>query len=78
MIVDKVKNPTSQNESRVTFDYFRVHEELFDFFLKLFSKLHDNLSDLGYQVFFSIDLKHVKYNETGYAISESGLYVRTI
>jgi hypothetical protein len=59
IIVDKVKNFTSQNESRVTFDYSRIHEELFDSFLKLFFKVHDNLFDSRHKVFFSIDLKHV-------------------
>ncbi len=59
VIVDKVENSTSQNESRVTFDYSRVHEELSDSFLKLSSKVHDNLFDLRHKIFFSIDLKHV-------------------
>jgi hypothetical protein len=58
VIVDKVENPTPQDEPRVTFDYFRVHEELPGSFLELFSKVHDNLSDPRHKVFFSADLKH--------------------
>jgi hypothetical protein len=59
VIVDKVKNSTSQDESRVIFDYFRIHEELSDSFLELFSKMHDNLFDSRHKIFFSADLKHV-------------------
>ncbi len=59
IIVDKVKNSISQNESRITFDYFKIHEKLSDSFLKLSSKVHDNLFDLRHKMFFSVDLKHV-------------------
>jgi hypothetical protein len=59
VIVNKIENLTSQNESRVIFDYFRIHEKLLDSFLKLFSKVHDNLSDFRHKMFFSADLKHV-------------------
>ncbi len=59
VIVDKMKNSTSQDESRVTFDYSKIHEELSKSFLELSSKVHDNLSDLRHKVFFSADLKHV-------------------
>jgi archaellum biogenesis ATPase FlaH len=59
VIVDKVENLTSQNESRVIFDYFKIHEKLSDSFLKLFFKVHDNLFDSRHKIFFSTDLKHV-------------------
>ncbi len=59
VIIDKIENFTSQDESRVIFDYFKIHEELSDSFLKLFSKVHDNLFDSRHKIFFSADFKHV-------------------
>jgi hypothetical protein len=59
VIVNKIENSTSQNESRVTFDYSKIHEELSESFLELSSKVHDNLFDSRHKVFFSVDLKHV-------------------
>ncbi len=59
VIIDKVKNSISQDESRVIFDYSRVHEKLSRSFLELSFKIHDNLFDLRHKIFFSIDLKHV-------------------
>jgi hypothetical protein len=53
-----MKNSTSENESRVTFDYFRMIEELSETFMKLSSKVHDNLSDSRHQCLFKANLKH--------------------
>jgi hypothetical protein len=53
-----VENSTLEDEPRVTFDYFRVIEEMPDTHLKLSSKVHDNLSDSRHQCLFSTDLKH--------------------
>ena len=58
VIVDKVENPTPEDEPRVTFDYSRVHEELPGSHLELSSKVHDNLSDPRHQCLFAADLKH--------------------
>ena len=37
----------------------RKHEDFLSFYLKMNLKIHDNLSDLYHQCFFSTDLKHV-------------------
>jgi hypothetical protein len=58
VIVEKMKNSTSENKSRVTFDYFRMIEELSETFMKLSSKVHDNLSDSRHQCLFKANLKH--------------------
>lgn len=58
IIIDKIENPTSEDEQRVTLDYSRVVKNLSRFHLKLSSKVHDNLSDFKHKVLFSADLKH--------------------
>ena len=56
--MNKMKNLKSKNESRVIFDYFRIHEDLSKIHLKLFSKIHDNLSNSRHECLFVVDLKH--------------------
>ena len=58
VVVDKVDNPTPQDEPRVTFDYSRVNEDLPGTFMELSSKVHDNLSDPRHACLFAADLKH--------------------
>ena len=58
VIVDKVENPTPQDEPRVTLDYSRVNEELPGTHLELSSKVHDNLSNPNHGCLFAADLKH--------------------
>jgi len=43
--VNKVKNLTSQDKSKVIFDYSRVTKKLSDIYMKLSFKMHDNLTD---------------------------------
>jgi hypothetical protein len=58
VLVDKVKNSTSENESRMTFDYFRVIEELSDTHMQLMTECHDYLSNSRHECFMIADLKH--------------------
>lgn len=58
MIVDKVADSTLKNESRITFNYFRVTKDLSDTFMKLNSKIHDNLTDSRHKCLMTVNLKH--------------------
>ena len=58
VMIDKVENSTSENESRIIFDYFKMTENLLDCHMKLSSKIHDHLSNSRHRIVFSIDLKH--------------------
>jgi hypothetical protein len=61
IVVDKVENPTPEDEPRITFDYSRVTEVLPGSYLELSSKVHDNLSDPRHRCFFAADLKHAYF-----------------
>jgi len=56
--VNKVKNFTFQNESKVIFDYSKVTKKLSDIYMKLSFKMHDNLADSWHRCLFSANLKH--------------------
>jgi len=58
MIVDKVADSTLKNESRITFNYFRVTKDLSDTFMKLNSKIHNNLTDSRHKCLMTVNLKH--------------------
>ncbi len=58
MIVNKVMNFTSKNESRITFNYFKVTKNLSNTFMKLSSKIHDNLTDSRHECLITVNLKH--------------------
>ena len=57
-MVDKVDNPTPQDEPRMTFDYSRVTELLPGAHLEMSSKVHDHLANPCHNSLFSADLKH--------------------
>ena len=59
VIVDKVKNFTSENELRVTFDYNKVSEILSEAYIKLFSKVHSNLFNFRHRILLIADFKHM-------------------
>jgi len=56
--MNKVKNLTSQDESKIIFDYNRVTKKLSDIYMKLSFKMHDNLADSRHCYLFSANLKH--------------------
>ena len=58
VVVNKIENFTSENESKITFDYFRIKEIMLDAYMKLSSKVHDILSNSRHDVLFMIDLKY--------------------
>jgi len=58
VMVDKVEDPTPEDEPRMTFDYSRVYEILPGSHLELSSKVHDHLSNPRNRSLFQADLKH--------------------
>ena len=53
-----MKNSISENEFRITFDYFRIKKMMSDVYMKLSFKIHDILSDFRHDVFFMINFKY--------------------
>jgi len=53
-----MKNLTSQDELKIIFDYSKVTKKLFDIYMKLSFKMHDNLADSQHCCLFSANLKH--------------------
>ncbi len=58
VIVDKVPNPTPEDEPRVTLDFSRCLEVLPGCSMELSSKVHDNLSNPKHNTLMAADLKH--------------------
>ena len=56
-----MKNFTSENELRMTYDYFHVTKELFDVHMQLMTECHDYLSDFRHECFMIADLKHIYF-----------------
>lgn len=61
MLVDKVENSIPANKPRLIFNYSRVNKDLPGSYLKLLSKVYDNLSNLQHIYLFIVDLKHAYY-----------------
>lgn len=60
-MINKVKNSFSLNESKLIFDYFRFHENLFEIYVDLFFRVYDNLSNSEHECLFSANLKHAYF-----------------
>ena len=58
VLVDKVENSTPQDETRMTYDYSHVIEELPGTHIKLISGCHDYLFDPRHGCYITADLKH--------------------
>ena len=58
MLVDKEENSKLTDESRLTFNYSKVKEDMLKNYLKLMSKVHDYFSNLRHKTFFQADIKH--------------------
>ena len=56
--MNKIENPTSENESRITFDYSKIKKIMSDAYMKLSSRVHDILSNSRHDVLFMTDLKY--------------------
>ena len=61
ILIDKMKNSISENESRMIYDYFHVTEKLLDVYMQLMAKCHDYLFDFKHECFMTADLKHVYF-----------------
>ena len=61
VLIDKIENSFSSNESRLIFDYFCFHENLFEIYVELFFRIHDNLFNSEHECLFSVDLKHAYF-----------------
>ena len=62
VMVDKVNNPTSENELRMTFNYSNIKETMSECYLELMFKVHNYLTDLCHKIYFMTDIKHGYYN----------------
>ena len=58
VLVDKVKNPTPQDELQMTYNYSKVIEELPGVHMNLMSGCHDYLSNPRHGCYMVADLKH--------------------
>jgi len=58
VIIDKVSNPTPEDEPRITLDYSRIHKDLLGIFLELSLKVYNNLSNPRYRNLIAADLKY--------------------
>ena len=56
-----MENSESDDESKLIFDYFKIHENFSKFYLKLFFRIHDILFNSFHECFFSADLKHAYF-----------------
>jgi hypothetical protein len=61
VLMNKMKNSISNDESRMTFNYSRVIEKLSDIHMQLMSECHDYLSNLRHECFMIADLKHAYF-----------------
>ena len=61
MIIDKIENSTLKDESRITFDYFKVKKMMSEIYIKFNSKVHDILSNFRHDVLFITNLKYVYF-----------------
>ena len=59
VVIDKIENFTSKNESRITFDYFKISKKMSNNHLKFSNKIHDHLFHSKHRNLFVVDLKHV-------------------
>lgn len=58
VMVDKVENPTPEDEPRMAINYAGVPEILPGSYQELSARVHDHLSDPRHKVLFAADLKH--------------------
>ena len=57
--MNKVENSESDDEPRITFDYFKIIKLFLNAHLELNFKIHNYFSNLKHDCFFSANLKHV-------------------
>ena len=58
MLIDKVKNPGLNDESRLIFNYRNVYKDMPECALVFTSKIYNYLSDSRYKYFQSADIKY--------------------
>ena len=61
-MVNKVDNPTPENESRTMFNYSNIKETMSECYLELMFKVYDYLADPRHKIYFMTDIKHGYYN----------------
>ena len=62
VMINKVDNPTPENESRMMFNYSNIKETMSECYLELMFKVHDYLADLCHKIYFIADIKYSYYN----------------
>ena len=60
-MIDKSDDSKSIDEMKMTFDYSRVDEIMFEIYIELSSKVHDHLSDSRHEMLMSANMKHVYF-----------------
>lgn len=61
VLIDKTENPEPNDKPRMTYDYFRVIEQLSRTHMSLMFECHDYLSNFRHKCFMTADLKHVYF-----------------
>ncbi len=61
ILIDKVKNSTSENESRMIFNYFKIVKKLSSTHMQLMIECHDYLFDSRHECFMIADIKHAYF-----------------
>ena len=61
ILIDKIKNFISNNESRMTYDYSRVVKKLSKIHMSLMFECHDYLFDSRHWCFMTADFKHAYF-----------------
>ena len=56
--MNKIDNFILQNEPRIIFNYSKIKKNLFDTYIKLNSKIHDNFLNSRHKLLFAADLKY--------------------
>ena len=67
VLVNKLKNPKSLNEPRLTFNYIHIKKNIPNIYFKLAAKVHNYLFDAKYNCYFQADVKHAYFTVPFYA-----------
>ena len=66
-MIDKIENPQSSDESRMTFDYSHIIKLFSNTHLKLSSNVYDYLFNSRYERLFLTNLKHAYFTISLYS-----------
>ena len=58
MLINKFKDTTYLNKSRLIFNYFRVNKNFLSNYIKLSAKIHNYFANLQYNIYIQTNLQH--------------------